>query len=53
MPGPVGVGRVAAEQQQAFAAELGEPRDVGGPAVDRGLVELVVAGHQHRAELGA
>ena len=24
-----------------------------GPAVDRGLVELVVAGHQHRAELGA
>ena len=25
IPGPVGVGRVAAEQQQAFAAELGEP----------------------------
>ena len=51
-PRPVGVGRVAAEQQQAVAAELGEPRDVGGAAVDRGLVELVVAGHQHRAELG-
>ena len=52
-PGAVGVGRVAAEQQQAVAAELGQPRDVGRAAVDRGLVELVVAGHQHRAELGA
>ena len=48
----VGVGRVAAEQQQAVAADLGEARDVGGAPVDRGLVELVVAGHQHRAELG-
>ena len=52
-PRPVGVGRVAAEQQQALAPQLGEPRDVGRAAVDRGLVELVVAGHQHRAELGA
>ena len=51
-PGPVGVGRVAAEQQQAFAADLGQARDVGRAAVDRGLVELVVAGHQHRADLG-
>ena len=48
-PGPIGVGRVAAEQQQAFLAELGQPRDVGGASVDRGLVELVVAGHQARS----
>ena len=47
--GPVGVGRVAAQQQQALAAELGEPGDVGGHAVHRGLVELVVAGDEHRA----
>ena len=46
---PVGVGGVAAEQQHALGAELGQPRDVGGLAVDRGLVELVVAGQQHRA----
>ena len=51
-PGPVGVGRVAAEQQQAVAADLGQPRDVRRAPVDRRLVELVVAGHQHRAELG-
>ena len=50
--GPVRVRRVPAEQQQPLAAELGEPRDVGGHAVHRRLVELVVAGHQHRAELG-
>ena len=31
--------------------ELGEPRDVGGHAVHRRLVELVVAGDQRRAEL--
>ena len=43
-PGPVGVGRVAAEAEQALAAELGEPRDVRRDPVDRGLVELVVAG---------
>ena len=35
------------------APELGQPRDVGGQPVDRGLVELVVAGEQHRPELGA
>ena len=51
--GPVGVGRVAAQQQHALAAELGQARDVGRRAVDRGLVELVVAGDEHRAELGA
>ncbi len=50
-PGPVGVRRVAAQQQQAVAAELGEPRDVGRPAVHRRLVELVVAGDEHGAEL--
>ena len=52
-PGPVGVGRVAAQQQHAVAAELGEPRDVGGQAVDGRLVELVVAGDDDRPELGA
>jgi hypothetical protein len=47
----VGVGRVAAEQQHALGAELREARDVGRLAVDRRLVELVVAGQQDRAEL--
>ncbi len=51
--GAVDVGRVAAQQQHALAAELGQARDVGRRPVDRGLVELVVAGDQHRAELGA
>ncbi len=51
MPGAVGVRRVAAQQQQALAAELGEPRHVGGRAADRRLVELVVAGEEDRAEL--
>ena len=49
----VGVGGVAAQQQHAVAAELGEPGDVGGRAADRRLVELVVAGEQHGAELAA
>ena len=49
--GAVGVGRVAAEAEQALAPELGEPRDVRGNSVDRRLVELVVAGDEHRAEL--
>ena len=48
----VGVRRVAAEQQQALAAELGQAGDVGGHAVDGRLVELVVAGDEDRAELG-
>ena len=52
-PVAVDVRRVAAQQQHALAAELGQPRDVGRRAVDRGLVELVVAGDQHGAELGA
>ena len=49
--GAVGVGRVAAEEQNALAAELGKPPDVGGLAVDRRLVELVVAREQDGAEL--
>ena len=51
--GTVRVGGVAAEQQHAFAAELGEPLHVGRLAVNRSLVELVVAGQQHNAQLGA
>ena len=51
-PGPVGVRRVAEQQQQALAAELGEARDVRRGAAHRGLVELVVAGDEDGAELG-
>ena len=47
---PVDVRGVAAEQQDAVAAELGEARHVGGRAADRRLVELVVAREQHGAE---
>src|SRR5436305_1514048 len=47
----VGVRRVAAEEQQPLGAELREAPDVGRDPVDRRLVELVVAGHQRRAEL--
>ena len=50
--GPVGVGGVAAEQQHPVAAQLGQARDVGRRPVHGGLVELVVAGHEHRARLG-
>jgi hypothetical protein len=38
---------------QPFTAELREPRYVRRHAVDRGLVELVVAGHERGAELTA
>src|SRR5687767_4165128 len=37
----------------SLAAQPGQPRDVGRRAADRRLVELVVAGDQHGAELGA
>ena len=47
----VGVGRVAAQAEDALGAELGEARDVGRAPVDRGLVEAVVARDQDRAEL--
>ena len=46
----VDVRRVAAQQQQALAAELGQPRHVGRRAADRRLVELVVAGEEDGAE---
>ena len=49
---PVGVRGVTAQEQQALAPQLGQPRDVRRHAVHRRLVELVVARHQHRAELG-
>ena len=47
----VDVRRVAAQQQHALRAELGQARDVGGRTVHRRLVELVVAGDQHGPEL--
>ena len=49
----VDVRRVAAQQQHALAAELRQARDVGRLPVDGGLVELVVAGDQHRPELAS
>src|SRR4051794_16438919 len=49
--GPVHVRGVAEQEQDALAAELGEPRDVGRLSVDRGLVELVVAREDRGAEL--
>ena len=49
--GPVGVGGVAEQQQDALAAQLGQAGDVRRDAVDRGLVELVVAGGQDRAQV--
>ena len=48
---PVGVGRVAAQQQHPLPAELREPRRIGGRAVHRRLVELVVAGQDHGAQV--
>ena len=49
--GAVRVGRVAAEEQHALAAELGQTLYVRGLPVDRGLVELVITGHEHRADI--
>ena len=40
----LGVRRVAEQQVDAVAADLREPADVGALAVDRRVVELVVAG---------
>jgi hypothetical protein len=48
----IGICRVAAQQQQPLAPQLGEARDVRRDAVDRRLVELVVAGDQDRAQVG-
>ena len=44
---------VPAQQQHALAAELGQARDVSRRPVDGRLVELVVPGDQHRAQVGA
>ena len=42
--GPLGVRRVAEQEVDAAVADLGEPADVGPQAVDRRVVDLVVAG---------
>ena len=47
----IGVRRVATQEQQPLAAELGKASGVGGRAVHRRLVELVVARDQDRAQL--
>jgi hypothetical protein len=49
--GAVGVGRVAAQQQQAIGAEASEACQIGRPAVDGRVVEAVVTGEQHRAQV--
>ncbi len=50
--GPLGVGRVAEQQVDAAVAELGERADVGAQPVDRGVVELPVAGVEDAAGRG-
>ena len=48
---PLGVGRVAEQQQHPVPAELSEPGEVGGAAFGRVVVELEVPGvdhHPHR-----
>ena len=49
----LGVGRVAEQREDALLAEPGEGVHVGDAAVDRRVVEAVVAGEHHRAEVGA
>ena len=49
---PLGVRRVAEEEVDAAVPELGEPADVGAQAVDRRVVELVVARVQDPAAGG-
>ncbi len=49
----VDVRGVTTQQQHALATQFRQPRDIGRRAVDRGLVELVVARDQDRAQLGA
>ncbi|MPM45358.1 hypothetical protein SDC9_92045 [bioreactor metagenome] len=51
--GRLGVGGVGHEQVDALLTELGEPAQVGDPAVERELVHLEVTGDQDRARLGA
>ncbi len=50
--GLVGVGGVRQQQRDPLVAELGEVRQVGGPGVDRRLVELEVTGVQHHPVRG-
>ena len=45
----LGVGGVAEEAQRLAVRERLEPSDVGGPRVERGLVELEVPGVHHRS----
>ena len=52
-PGSLGVGRVAEQREDALLAEPGEGVHVGDAAVDRRVVEAVVAGEHDRAEVGA
>ena len=52
-PGRLDVRRIAEKGKDALLAELGERVDVGDAAVDRRVVEAVVAGEHHGAELGA
>ena len=46
----LGAGRVGQQAQHAFLAEPGEDREVGQLAVDRGVVELEVAGVDDRPD---
>ena len=47
-----GVGGIAQEQVDAFVAEAGQGRQVGGSTIWWGLVEFNVAGHDDKARLG-
>ena len=49
----LGVGGVAEQGEHAAIAEPGEGVDVGDASVDRRVVEAVVAGQHHGAEVGA
>ena len=49
----LGVGRVAEQREDALLTEPGEGVHVGDAAVDRRVVEAVVAGEHHGAEVGA
>ena len=44
----LGVGRIAEQQVDAAVPELGELAEVGAEAVDRRVVDLVVAGRDHK-----
>ena len=48
-PGALGVRRVPEQEVDPARAELGEPADIGSQAVDRRVVDLVVAGVEDAA----